>query len=56
MLFERLFRLTPILLAVTLSVLSWTGQARPLTADEVAALRWIDHITGALLADSEQDW
>ncbi len=56
MLHERLFRVTPVLLAVTFSVLSWTGQAKPLTADEVAALRWIDHITGTLPAESEQDW
>ena len=56
MFFERVSRLTPILLAVTLSVLCLTGQARPLTADETAALRWIDHIIGALPPDKEQDW
>ena len=56
MVFERVFRLTPILLTVSLSLLCLTGQAKPLTADERAALRWIDHITGALPADSEQDW
>ena len=56
MFFERVIRLTPILFAVTLSVLCLTGQAMPLTADEVAALRWIDHITGELPADKEEDW
>ena len=56
MLFERVLRLTPILLAMTFSALPWTGHARALTADEVAALRWIDHVTGELPADREQDW
>ena len=56
MFFERVLRLTPILLTVTLPVLCLAGQARPLTADEVAALRWIDYVTGALPVDKEQDW
>ena len=31
-------------------------EARPLSTDEQAALRWLDHVTGPLAAEEEREW
>ena len=32
------------------------GESRPLTADELAALRWLDRVTGDLSVETEKEW
>ena len=42
-----------ILLAVAANAAEWM---QSLSADERAALRWLEHVTGSLPADEERDW
>ena len=53
---QMCLRILVILFLALVSNSVFAEQGKPLCAEEQAALRWLEHVTGSLSADEEKEW